>query len=98
MQSAQPTLALINMEQKDLSSKGKSTKTKEALGLNIKSEQTVSISHKLIFIFLSISALFLESIFILISSVRKGFIKKETLSRRTNLGFDIIIKRSIKKK
>ena len=36
--------------------------------------------------------LFLDSILILLSFFRKGILKKEVLSKETNLGFDIIIK------
>ena len=53
-----------------------------------------SISRKgtLILIF-SIISLFVESIIIIISIFKKGIFKKEILSKETNLGFDLIIKR-----
>tara|TARA_Y100001968_G_C19222620_1_gene650497 strand:- start:145 stop:366 length:222 start_codon:yes stop_codon:yes gene_type:complete len=52
-----------------------------------------SITYKFIILIFSILSLFVESIFIIISLFRKGIFKKEILSKRTNLGFDLIIKR-----
>ena len=58
--------------------------------MQIKSEKKdlVSIS---IFMLLTILIIFFESIFILIRGLKKGFIKKEILSDKSNLGFDLDI-------
>ena len=50
-----------------------------------------SISHKFIFAIIIIFTLFLEAIYIVTSSLWKGFLKRETLSQRTDLGFDFEI-------
>ena len=52
-----------------------------------------TITNNFIILLLSILTLFLESMIIIISSFKKGFLKKEILSKKTNLGFDLIIKR-----
>ena len=52
-----------------------------------------SIANNSIILFFSILSLFLESIVIIISLLKKGIIKKEILSEKTNLGFDLVIKR-----
>ena len=52
-----------------------------------------SITNNFIIILFSIFSLFLESILIIISLFKKGILKKEILSKETNLGFDLIIKR-----
>tara|TARA_B100001250_G_scaffold307653_1_gene269508 strand:+ start:357 stop:581 length:225 start_codon:yes stop_codon:yes gene_type:complete len=52
-----------------------------------------SIANNYIIIILSIFSLFFESIVIIISLFRKGILKKEVLSQKNNLGFDLIIKR-----
>ena len=52
-----------------------------------------NITSKTIILFISVISLFIQSILILISGLKKGFVKKEILSRKTNLGFDLIIKR-----
>ncbi len=46
----------------------------------------------IILIFYLISILF-ESIIIILSLFKKGIFKKEILTKKTNLGFDLIIKR-----
>tara|TARA_B100000965_G_C19202028_1_gene587832 strand:+ start:227 stop:349 length:123 start_codon:yes stop_codon:yes gene_type:complete len=38
-------------------------------------------------------SLFFESIIVISSLFKKGILKKEILSKETNLGFDLIIKR-----
>ncbi len=53
-----------------------------------KNKDFVSIT---IFTFLTIVSLFLESICILIKGLKKGFLKKEVLSRDSKLGFDLDI-------
>ena len=52
-----------------------------------------SITNNFIILLFSIIYLFIESILILVSSFKKGILKKEILSKKANLGFDIIIKR-----
>ena len=41
---------------------------------------------------IAIIILFLQSIFILFSILKNGFMKKEVLTKKSNFGFDIIIK------
>ena len=52
-----------------------------------------SITNNFIILIFSIFSLFFESITIIFSLFRKGILKKEVLSKKTNLGFDLIIKR-----
>ena len=52
-----------------------------------------SITNNFIILMFSIISLFFESIIIIISLFKKGFIKKEILSKKTDLGFDLVIKR-----
>ena len=56
-------------------------------------ERANSITNNFIILILSILSLFFESIIIIISLFKKGIFKKEVLSKKTNLGFDLIIKR-----
>ena len=56
-------------------------------------EKDNSFTNNFIILIFSILSLFFESIKIIISLFRKGFFKKEILSKKTNLGFDLIIKR-----
>ena len=56
-------------------------------------EKDNSITNNFIIIIFSTFSLFFESIIIIISLFRKGILKKEVLSKKTNLGFDLIIKR-----
>ncbi len=51
-----------------------------------------SITNNFIILIFSIVFLFIESIIIIISFFKKGILKKEILSKRTDLGFDLIIK------
>ncbi len=51
-----------------------------------------SITNHFIILLFSIISLFVESIVIIISLFKKGIFKKEILSKKTNLGFDLIIK------
>tara|TARA_B100000700_G_C14723277_1_gene704772 strand:- start:1 stop:189 length:189 start_codon:yes stop_codon:yes gene_type:complete len=55
--------------------------------------KTSSIVNNFIILILSIISLFVESIIIIISSFRKGILKREILSKKTDLGFDLIIRR-----
>ena len=52
-----------------------------------------SITNSFIILVISTISLFFESIVIILSLFKKGIFKKEILSRKTNLGFDLIIKR-----
>ena len=52
-----------------------------------------SFSNNFIILMFSIISLFVESIIIIFSLFKKGFLKREILSKKTNLGFDLIIKR-----
>ena len=52
-----------------------------------------SITSNFIILIFSIISLFVESIIIIISLFKKGILKKEVLSKKTDLGFDLIIKR-----
>ena len=52
-----------------------------------------SITYNFIILIFTILSLFVESIIIIISIFKKGIFKKEILSRKTDLGFDLIIKR-----
>ena len=51
-----------------------------------------SIANNFIILIFSVLSLFFESVIIIFSLLKKGFIKKEVLSKKTNLGFDLIIK------
>tara|TARA_Y100001968_G_C19032352_1_gene560472 strand:- start:346 stop:552 length:207 start_codon:yes stop_codon:yes gene_type:complete len=56
-------------------------------------EKNNSITNNFIILLFSIISLFLESIIIILSLFKKGILKKEVLTKKTNLGFDLIIKR-----
>ena len=56
-------------------------------------EKDNSITNKFIILIFSVLSLFFESLIIIISIFKKGILKKEVLSKKTNLGFDLIIKR-----
>tara|TARA_Y100001968_G_scaffold250691_1_gene235788 strand:- start:72 stop:278 length:207 start_codon:yes stop_codon:yes gene_type:complete len=56
-------------------------------------EKNDSITNNFIILIFSILSLFYESLIIIISLFKKGIIKKEILSEKTNLGFDLIIKK-----
>ena len=60
---------------------------------NPKTNDKNSISNYFIIIIFSIISLFFESIIIITSLFKKGVVKKEILSKKTDLGFDLIIKR-----
>ncbi len=53
--------------------------------------QEESTTQKTVWFILSIIILFLESLSTLISSYKKGFIKKEVLSEESQIGFNIDI-------
>ena len=71
-------MGLTKMRQKD---NQKSSKTKSN-----------SITNSFIILLFSIISLFIESIVIILSLFKKGIFKKEILTNKTNLGFDMIIK------
>tara|TARA_B100000700_G_C14687177_1_gene688128 strand:+ start:118 stop:375 length:258 start_codon:yes stop_codon:yes gene_type:complete len=50
------------------------------------------IGNDIITYTIAIIILFLNSFFVLFSSIKKGFLKKEVLTKKSNIGFDIIIK------
>ena len=52
-----------------------------------------SITYNFIILIISTISLFFESIITIISLFKKGIFKKEILSKKTDLGFDLIIKR-----
>ncbi len=56
-------------------------------------ENKNSITSNFIILVLSTISIFLESIKIILSLFKKGIFKKEILSKGSNLGFDLIIKR-----
>ncbi len=56
-------------------------------------EKGNSITNNFIILIFSVLSLFFESLIIIISIFKKGILKKEVLSKKTNLGFDLIIKR-----
>ena len=56
-------------------------------------EKNNSIINNFIISIFSILSIFIESVIIIISLFKKGILKKEVLSEKTNLGFDLIIKR-----
>ncbi len=68
---------------KDSSSNGKLIERNKSKSLTI---------YNFIVSIITILILFLQSIYILLSCFRRGFFKKEVLTTKSNLGFDIIIK------
>ncbi len=74
----------------------KSNRTKKELKGNKNEELRVNnqikINHNSTFYFVVIILLFIESVYILLSIVSKGILKKEILTKKSNVGFDIIIK------
>ena len=77
--NAQHTMDLIKMKKKDSE--------------NASIEKNNSITNNFIILIFSILSIFFESIVIIGSLFKKGILKKEVLSKKTNLGFDLIIKR-----
>ena len=51
-----------------------------------------SITNNFIIIILSTIYIFFKSIIIILGLLKRGIIKKEILSKKNNLGFDLIIK------
>ena len=48
-------------------------------------------SHQLIFCIFTLIILLIESILIIASGLKKGILKKEVLSSKSNIGFDVKI-------
>ncbi len=69
------------------------TKMRKQSNRNQSQKGKNSITNNFIILILSIISLFIESILIMISFFKKGILKKEILSKKTDLGFDLIIKR-----
>ncbi len=69
------------------------TKVKKKENKNPKPKDSNSITNNFIILIFSIISIFVESIIIIISLFKKGILKKEILSQKTDLGFDLIIKR-----
>ena len=60
---------------------------------NPKPSNKNGITNNFIILIFSIISLFFESLIIIVSLFKKGIVKKEILSKKTDLGFDLIIKR-----
>ena len=60
---------------------------------NNQKQNSNSIANSFIIIIFSIISLFLESLIVIVSLFKKGIFKREILSKKTDLGFDLIIKR-----
>ena len=69
------------------------TKMKMRANKNKQMDSNNTITNHFIILIFSIISLFIDSIIIIMSFFKKGILKKEILSRKTNLGFDLIIKR-----
>ena len=69
------------------------TKMKMRANKNKQMDSNNTITNHFIILMFSIISLFIDSIVIIMSLFKKGIFKKEILSRKTNLGFDLIIKR-----
>tara|TARA_Y100001968_G_scaffold332314_1_gene390027 strand:- start:342 stop:548 length:207 start_codon:yes stop_codon:yes gene_type:complete len=59
----------------------------------ISSLKSNSIANNFIILIFSVISIFYESILTILSLLKKGILKKEILSKKSNLGFDLIIKR-----
>jgi len=60
---------------------------------NPKPKNHNSITNNFIILIFSAISLFIESIIIIVSLFTKGIFKREILSKKTDLGFDLIIKK-----
>ena len=58
-----------------------------------KQDNNNSIVNNFIILIFSIISVFVESVIIIVGSFKKGILKREILSKKTDLGFDLIIKR-----
>jgi len=61
-------------------------------------EKNNLIINNFIIVIFSILSIFIEAIIIIISLFKKGIFKKEVLSNKSDLGFDLIIKIKKQKK
>ena len=77
--NAQHITDLIKMKPKDIQTSTKKNKN--------------SITNSFIILVFSIISIFIESLIIISSFFKKGIFKKEILTQKNNLGFDLIIKR-----
>ncbi len=68
-------------------------KMKKKSRLKYSREKDDSITNNFIILIFSVLSVFIESIIIITSFFKKGILKKEVLSDKTTLGFDLIIKR-----
>ena len=58
----------------------------------LEDSNSTGLKNNIIFFYIVIILLFIESIYILISSIKKGIFKQEVLTKKSHIGFDIIIK------
>ena len=58
---------------------------------NIDQTQRNDIVSSAIYLFITTIIIVLESIYVLVKGMRRGVLKKEVLSQKSNLGFDIDI-------
>ena len=77
--NAQPITDLIEMKKK--------------ADRNLQPNKNISFTNNFIILIFSIISLLFESIVTIFSIFKKGIFKKEILSRKTDLGFDLIIRR-----
>ncbi len=59
------------------------------------SKKKINITQNFIIVLITIFLVFIEALMTIISSIQKGIFKKEILTKKSDLGFDISI--SIKK-
>ena len=69
------------------------TKMKNQENKHPRTKNNNSITNNFIILIFSVISLFFESIIIIISLFKKGIFKREILSKKTDLGFDLIIKK-----
>ncbi len=69
----------------------KLTKEKTNNLIQVKTRKGESMAN-IILIYLTIIILFIESVYILIKGIKRGIFRKEVLTQKSKLGFDIIIK------
>ena len=88
MHSAAQNALLIMVHTKMIKKENKKTSKNQPQNFN-----NNSIISKSIIIFFAVITLFYESVLTLLGSFRRGILKKEILTKKNNLGFDLIIKR-----
>ena len=67
-------------------------KTKKFNNEELKNHEDKKIVYNFIITVLAAIVLLIESIYILMSGLKTGILKKEILTTRSDIGFDIIIK------